>query len=213
MKHDSRPYYQTARAQAAAETGERILRAFLVRMENFWFDEIRLDDVAKDAGVTVQTVIRRFGGKEGLLEAGKELMNHDLPSARLVPAGDYERALDAIVAEYESSGNLTVRLLAQEARYPAIKSITNLGRSNHREWVGMIFAPWLDAMSPKDSRRAQDKLVIALDVYVWKLLRVDMQRSVAELRRTMTDLCASALGMPPEALSTKLTIRGEALDD
>jgi len=139
-------------------------------------------------------------------------MNHDLPSARLVPAGDYARALDAIVAEYESSGNLTVRLLAQEARYPAIKSITNLGRSNHREWVGMIFAPWLDAMSPKDSRRAQDKLVIALDVYVWKLLRVDMQRSVAELRRTMTDLCASALGMPPEALSTKLTIRGEALD-
>ena len=66
---ETRTYRQTARAKAAEETGIRIVEAFMARMEDCWFEEIRLEDVASDAGVTVQTVIRRFGGKDGLLEA------------------------------------------------------------------------------------------------------------------------------------------------
>src|SRR6266545_3349860 len=58
-----RRYTQGARAQAAEATALRIVDAFLTRLMKQWFDEITLDGVAEDAGVTVQTVVRRFGGK------------------------------------------------------------------------------------------------------------------------------------------------------
>src|SRR5258708_39552662 len=60
------------RAVAAAETADRILDA---GEEIFWdrpTDQISLEEVARRAGVTVQTVIRRFGGKAGLFGAGAE---------------------------------------------------------------------------------------------------------------------------------------------
>jgi AcrR family transcriptional regulator len=50
------------RATKAALTGARILDA---GVEAFWdqpSDQLRLDDVARRAGVSVQRVIRRFGG-------------------------------------------------------------------------------------------------------------------------------------------------------
>ena len=62
-----RRYVQAARAEAAADTARRILEAFLARLMTQWFDQITLDRVADDAGVTVQTVVRRFGGKDGVV--------------------------------------------------------------------------------------------------------------------------------------------------
>ena len=53
-----REYTQTVRAQAAEETGKRIVEAFIARLMSDWFDQITLDVIAADAGVTVQTVIR-----------------------------------------------------------------------------------------------------------------------------------------------------------
>lgn len=211
MKSDStlRPYRQTARAQAASETADRILRAFVVRMEQGWFDEIRLEDVATDAEVTVQTVIRRFGGRDGLLSAAEAVMKEDITNARQVLKGDVRRALDAIVAEYESLGSLIIRLLAQEQRYPPIKAVTDTGRAIHREWVGTIFEPWLDRMIPDARTRAHDELVIALDVYVWKLLRLDLRRTVEDYRTTMLDLCGGALGVAPETLEAETHLPSE----
>src|SRR3954471_12624823 len=66
-KGKTRPYAQTVRAQATEETARRILDAFIARLFTQWLDEITLDRVADDAGVTVQTIVRRFGGKAGLL--------------------------------------------------------------------------------------------------------------------------------------------------
>jgi len=214
MKIDShlRPYRQKARAQASAETADRIRSAFMARMERFWFDEIRMEDVASDAGVTVQTVIRRFGGKEGLLAAGQSSIDTDIMAARQVARGDCAGALDVLIAEYEKLGNLFIRLLAQEQRYAPIKATTDRGRAQHRDWVGWVFAPWLEQMPAQERRRAHDKLVIGLDVYVWKLVRVDMQRSVTELRRTMIDLCAAALALSPDALFPDVNHSREAFD-
>ena len=59
----SREYRMSARAELAELTGERIVDAMLGRLRGTPYERIRLDDVAADAGVTVQTVIRRFGGK------------------------------------------------------------------------------------------------------------------------------------------------------
>jgi AcrR family transcriptional regulator len=203
MKRDSPPtrnYRQKARATAAAETGMRILDAFIARLQVGWFEEIRLDDVAADAGVTVQTVIRRFGGKEGLLESANEKVDHDILEERQLPVGDVAKGLDAIIAQYEKRGDFMMRMLAQEDRYASIRELTDHGRAVHRRWTGEVFAPWLERFDGVERRYVHDRLMIAFDLYVWKLVRVDMKRSKAELGRTMLEMAADALGTTTEDL-------------
>ena len=101
-----RTYNQTARARSAAETGERIIEAFIARVQRDWFEQVRLEDIAADAEVTVQTVIRRFGGKESLLEAASVRLREELLGARNVVVADPGRALDTVLAEYEARGEL-----------------------------------------------------------------------------------------------------------
>jgi AcrR family transcriptional regulator len=207
MKNDLPPvrsYRQTARAQSASATGERILDAFMARLREGWFEEIRLDDVAADSGVTVQTIIRRFGGKEGLLDGCYQRLPADMVEARKLPVGDVPAAIEAIIREYALHGDFVMRMLAQEDRYASIRVITDHGRADHRLWVGQVFAPWLSRLEAEERDNAHDRLVIALDVYVWKLVRVDMKRPVAALRETMLALCAAALGTDPETLQNRL---------
>jgi AcrR family transcriptional regulator len=61
----------SARAEAAEATGERILDAALELFGERPTDQIPLDEVASRAGVSVQTVIRRFGGKGRVTRSGR----------------------------------------------------------------------------------------------------------------------------------------------
>ena len=65
-----RPYVSAARAEAAAEKRERVIRAaarFL--REEDGITAFSLDAVAKAADVTRLTVYNQFGSRRGLLEA------------------------------------------------------------------------------------------------------------------------------------------------
>ncbi|HEY0414278.1 MAG TPA: helix-turn-helix domain-containing protein [Allosphingosinicella sp.] len=192
-----RPYRQGLRAAAAEMTGERILEAFRRALAERWFEEIRLDDVAREAKVTVQTVIRRFGGKEGLLAAAAERVGAEVRQRRRAPHGDLAAAVAALALDYEASGDFVLRLLAQEERYPPIRVIADIGRKGHREWLESSFAGVLDAARPALRRRRLDALVAATDVYVWKLYRRDMKRSVAAYREAVEALAAAALIWTP----------------
>ncbi len=196
MKIDAPPrrrYRQTTRAQTAQVTGLRILDAFAARLRSGWFDEIRLEDVAADAGVTVQTVIRRFGGKDGLLEAAADRLDREIKNRRQVSPGDVAGALEALLEDYELVGDLVIRSLAQEDRHPAMKRMTDTGRAFHRDWLLGVFSPWLETLAPEEARRHTDALVVATDVYVWKLVRRDMARPLSEYRRLLESLIAAAL--------------------
>ena len=199
MKYEStaqevrRAYRQTARAEATEATGERILDAFSELLRDSWFDEIRLEDVAKAAGVSVQTVIRRFGGKEGLLEAAQAQLDHVIRSTRAIPAGDIASAVKVLLADYEHTGDLLIRILAQEARQASLKTLTDAGRAGHRGWLRDVVAPWLDALSSAEAERRLDAVVAVTDVYVWKLLRRDLGRPVAQLEALMLQLIPAAL--------------------
>jgi AcrR family transcriptional regulator len=195
-----RVYRQSARARAALENGERILQVFARHMRERWFDEIRLDDIAREAGVTPQTVIRRFGNKEGLLDAMHERLGEEIRVRREVAEGDVARAVSAIVEDYEATGDLIVRTLAQEDRYEAVKAMTDVGRCMHRNWIAQAFAPWLRDVSEDERRHRLDALVVAADIYVWKLLRRDMKRPVAEYRMQLENLMAAAIGVSPSEL-------------
>lgn len=188
-----RPYAQVARAEAAAATGTRIVEAFLGRLMSQWYDEITLDDLAKDAGVTVQTLVRRFGGKEGLLASAVQTLAARINTQREVSGGDLTAVVDKLLADYEQTGDMVIRLLALEDRYASIKDLVNFGRGEHRKWVSAAFAEQLTSLHPATCPAALDALIILTDVYTWKLLRRDMARSLPETAATLQLLIQSTL--------------------
>jgi len=193
MKKAMRPrvrrlYRQKARAEASEATAQRIMEAFFECTKQRWFDEITLEEVARRAGVTVRTVIRRFGGKDGLLSSTFEHIAPRIRDQRTAAPGDIDGAITRVLDLYEGLGDGAIRNLAQEPRHPALKVVMDLGRRGHRVITAEAFAPWLDPL-PEDRRQeALDAFVIALDVYTWKLLRRDMGRSVQQTKAVMRGL-------------------------
>ena len=188
LRSDVRHYRQRARAQSAEATAHRIVEAFLERLMNQWFDEITLDVVAEDAGVTVQTVVRRFGGKEGLLANAVKSLGAQITARRASPCGDIKQLVHNLIHDYEKTGDSVVRLLALEPRHAALKPFLDFGRSEHRRWVSTAFAQALVKLDDAQQNGALDALVIVTDVYTWKLLRRDMGRSATATAATIQSL-------------------------
>ncbi|HWS58692.1 MAG TPA: TetR/AcrR family transcriptional regulator [Actinotalea sp.] len=183
-----RSYRQTARADAAAATGERILDA---TVELFWEqpDGIVLNDVARAAGVTVQTVLRRFGTKADLLHAAASRERDKVASQRgTAPVGDTAAAVAVLVEHYEQLGDRVMRLLSEESRTPALREITDAGRALHREWCLRVFAPALTGRTGADHDRRLAQLVAVCDVYTWKLLRRDAGLDPEQTRVALVEL-------------------------
>jgi AcrR family transcriptional regulator len=173
-----RPYRMRARAEAAAVTGRRILEAAIELHRERFFDQVSLEDIAERAGVTVQTVIRRFGNKERLIEAAAEEGTRQVIRQRdQAPVGDVDGAVENLVDHYEEWGESALRLLAQEERVPAFRSVTDAARAFHHEWVERTFAPLLAKRTGAARQRLLAELVAICDVYFWKLLRRDMSLS------------------------------------
>lgn len=187
-----RPYRMVARAESVAATGERILDA---AVELFWEgpgEPISLDEVARRAGVSVQTVIRRFGGRDGLTAAAADRETARIGNQRaLAPAGDTAGAVRILVDHYEELGTRVLRLLAEEERSPGVREFAERGRAFHREWCARVFAPSLEGRPGAERRRRLAQLVAVCDVYSWKLLRRD-----AGLSRRQTELALVELLTP-----------------
>lgn len=190
----TRRYRQSARARAARQTAIRILDAFTARLRGEWFDQITLEQVAQDAEVTVPTIIRRFGSKEGLLEAAWERLGEQIRRRRSVHVGEPREAVRAVIRDYEVVGDLVARALAQEDRYPAFRSVNDVGRAHHRAWVETCFDPWLQGLGNAARRRRVDALVGATDLYLWKLWRRDLGRSRVQVQALMLELIEGVIG-------------------
>jgi AcrR family transcriptional regulator len=187
-----RPYRMVARAEAAAATGEAILDAAI---EAFWeppVGPVSLDEVAHRAGVSVQTVIRRFGGRDGLVAAAAEREGERVRDQRdEAPVGDVAGAVRVLVDHYESMGDRVFAMLAEEQRTPALRELADAGRATHRAWCARVFAAALEPHTGSDRRRRLAQLVAICDVYMWKLLRRD-----AGLSRRQTELALVELLEP-----------------
>lgn len=172
----TRSYASPKRASSAAETGRRILAATEALFLEGQLSDVTLNAVAKRAGVTVQTVIRRFGDRAGLINATAEAASARVMRQRdAAPAGNVPAAIDNLLDHYETTGALALKLLAEERASPVLAEITRTGRNLHRQWCERVFAPFLDGFLPggadRDRRLAQ--FVALCDVYTWKLLRLD----------------------------------------
>lgn len=190
-----RPYRMRARADAAAATGERILD---VAVELFWEHpgtDISLDEVARRAGVSVQTVIRRFGGKDGLVAAGGEREGARIAAQRFqATPGDVAGAVSVLIDHYEEFGDRVVRMLAEEQRVAALAVVADRGRELHRDWCTRMFADALQRRTGADRQRLLAQLVAVCDVYTWKLLRRDSRLSRRQTELAIRELLNGLLG-------------------
>jgi AcrR family transcriptional regulator len=181
-----------ARAASTIATAERILDA---TVEVFWelpTDQISMDEVARRAGVTVQTVIRRFGGRDGLVAAAADRQFDKVRRERAqAPVGDVPGAVQVLVEHYETYGDGVFKMLAEEERNPGLREIADRGRVMHREWCAEVFAPSLATLKGLDRARRLAELVAVCDVYMWKLLRRD-----AGLSRHQTEVALVELLKP-----------------
>jgi AcrR family transcriptional regulator len=198
MKTERRPYRQTARAERVQETRGRILDAGMELFLTRWFDEVTLGDLAREAGVSQQTVVNHFGGKAGvLLAVAQERMTPEIEDDRHRAApGDVEGAIAALVDDYERTGDGVIRALALEERVPDLQPVLALGRAAHRRWVTHAFGPFLDGLAPAERDERVEMLAVALDVYVWKLLRRDGGRSREDTALAMRRLLIPLI--PPQ---------------
>ncbi|HEX5827984.1 MAG TPA: TetR/AcrR family transcriptional regulator [Candidatus Limnocylindrales bacterium] len=195
MNLSTRPYRMTARAEAVAETRERIVAAAVALHLERLASEISLADVAGRAGVSVQTVLRHFGSREGLTTAAEAWATSEIERERRSAPGDVSAALRALVEHYERRGDGVLLLLAQEPFEPFAARATGQGRTMHRRWVEEVFGPLLP-----EGRRAEaivDLLVVATDVYTWKLLRRDRRLSARVTSERMEALVRAVLAQPP----------------
>lgn len=200
MKHPSpaRGYRMAARADAAARTAEDILAATAQLWRERPLDEITLAAIAERAGVSVRTVIRRFGSRNGVIAAAIEADASGIVAERdQAAAGDVEGALAILLAHYERDGDAVLRTLALEETVPEAKAIAAAGRAGHRAWCARIFGPHLPPPGNDDHDVRLDALVAATDLYVWKLLRRDLGRSLEETTKVMRTLVDGLLSPPP----------------
>lgn len=185
----NRPYRQTTRARQAAETGERILRSAIRLFDSRGYAGLTLADVAADAEVTVQTVIRRFGDKEDLVRAAGELASAEIRDQRgEAPVGNLPELVANLAAHYEEHADSALRLLADEHLSESIAAYAQAGRAYHREWCARVFAPFLDHLPPGVRRRRLAQLVAICDVYTWKLLRRQAGLSLTQTRTALLEM-------------------------
>ena len=103
----TRRYEMTGRTAAMQRTRESILDAAEELFGPAWFDEVTLADVAKQAGVSQQTVVNHFGSKIGLYLTG--ISERFVPGVtalrRQAVAGDVGSIVATAMADYETSGD------------------------------------------------------------------------------------------------------------
>ncbi|TNE86068.1 MAG: TetR/AcrR family transcriptional regulator [Deltaproteobacteria bacterium] len=193
----TRTYDNRRRAERAALTAERIVDSTEALLGSEKEEAVTLKAIAERSGVTVQTVLRHMGSREGCIEAVVARVRDRVEAERgTSEPGDVDAALAGLLTHYESSGVFVLNLLAQESGSSELaREAVVQGRAYHRAWVERCFGPHLD---PRGERwdADVDALVAATDLYVWKLLRLDLGRSPEAARAVITRLVRAVLEAP-----------------
>ncbi len=185
----SRLYRQGARADSVEATRTAILDAV---------DEVflpapgrpfSLDEVAERGGTTMQTILRHFGTKAGLIEAASVRgMARTQATRDDVVAGDLTAIAEYLGRHYEETAPMVLRMLAVEHQVPEVARIAQQGREMHRAWVERVFAPQLAGVPARERRRRVGALVAVTDLLTWKVLTADHGLRRGEYVRTVREL-------------------------
>ena len=186
-----RRYDMTKRTNSAEKTRERIVKSTENLLTTRPLAGVTLPAIAKGAKVTVQTVMRQMGSRDGCLSAVFNIVSERINSQRgHTKPGDVNSAVSTLIDHYESESALMLNLLEQANKGETFaKSATESGRNYHRNWVEHCFGPLVgDAQQEKI-----DALVAATDIYIYKLLRLDMGRSIKATKAVINRLIRGTL--------------------
>jgi AcrR family transcriptional regulator len=191
----------SARAAAAEDTATRVVDAMLERFSRLPYDQIRLDDVAADAGVTVQTVMRRFGSKAGLMRATVQRELQHVAASREAGASDgIDAILADLVAHYETYGALILKTYAESGMVDGLAPLAAAGREYHLDWCrrtfGQLLDPELDDLT-RTRRLAQ--VTAACDATTWRILRVDAGLDVEQTLLAVAETVTPLLALTPSS--------------
>lgn len=192
MKTDGRrSYRQVARAQGQERTREALLDAAEQTFFAGRFEDLALEELAAEAGVTKQTLLRHFGSKEGLLEASAQRGRERIGAQRFdAPAGDVPGVVDNLLEHYEQDGERALALGALEGRGGVLGEIVAQAKQLHYEWVEHAFAPQLSHVRGRARARRRAVLIALCDVCTWRLLSHDLGLPRSEVRRTLIEAIA-----------------------
>jgi len=187
----TRRYDNSRRAQQAAQTREDILAATERLLASRRLEDITLRAIAEEAGTTVQTVLRHMESRDGCFSAvAREVATRVREQRGNAAYDSIEAAIADLTDHYEAEGRLILNLLAQERDGNAfVAEMMRKGRAFHRRWVRRCFAR---DISRGDTAEI-DALVVATDIYAWKLLRLDLGRSARATRRVMSGMVTRIL--------------------
>lgn len=187
----TRRYDMSRRSAQAARTREYIIAAAEKLLRSMRIEEVSLQAVAEEAGTTVQTVLRHMDSRDGCFAAVAEVVAARVEEQRGTSTyKTVEEAIAALIAHYEAEGTLILNLLAQERGGDAfVSAMLRAGRNYHREWVRRCLVPQSKRRSVTDI----DALVLATDIYAWKLLRLDLGRSTRTTGRVMSRVVKGVL--------------------
>jgi AcrR family transcriptional regulator len=189
-----RPYRQRARAQAANQRTERIMRAADELFREVPFEQLTLAAVAERAGVGLQTLIRRVGTKDGLVRAA---MQHSAPHLQRfrgeIPPPDPARVAAIVCEQYEQTGDAIDRMIRQEDSSPALKEAVTAGRAAHADWVASTFAGVLADQPVADRKGLRARLIAITGVELYLVIRRDCGLDPAQTRDAVTALLADTV--------------------
>jgi AcrR family transcriptional regulator len=175
----TREYRQEARAEAAKANERAVLDAAVGRLKSAKrVADVTLEDIALDAGVTVRTILRKYGSKDGIMEAAFLEVGRQVEAARPASApGDVEGALSALLTQYEAEGDLNARVVAEEHEIPILHRLLEYARKSHRKWLTHVFRPLLEHLPEAQRQQRITALYAATEVQLWKVLRRDLHQS------------------------------------
>ncbi len=163
----------SARSDSVHATGTRILDAALRLYAAHPVDQIRLESIAAGADVSVPTIVRRYGGKAGVIVA---LVTRELAQLADRRAAHAEDPIEAIVADlvehYERYGLLILKVYSESPLVEGLAEVAAQGREYHIDWCRQTFAERVHGDAATRSRRLAASVAVC-DATTWRILRYD----------------------------------------
>lgn len=190
-----RAYDMTKRSDAVAGTRRRIAEAALALFKERDYDDVSLNEIARAAGVSHQTILNHCENKAGVLLAAGELFSEEIRDleADALP-GDVTSVVHTTCVRYEVLGDANARWAAMATRAPEVADGLARGRLGFQAWLEEMLGDLMpEGDDPDERRRVLFGLHAALDVFTWKLLRRDLGLSEEQTKAQLTDLVLGVL--------------------
>lgn len=194
-QRSGRAYDMSSRGESSRSTKRRIAEAALELFKARDYDDVSLNEIARAAGVSHQTVLNHFETKAGILPASAEVFSEQVAALNLpVTVGDPVSIVRVTCARYEIVGDVNARWSDIAPRVPGLEALIAHARTNFQAWLTDVLGDLLPGPDePAERRRVLVGVHAALEVHTWRFLRRDLQLSQADTEAHLTDLLLGVL--------------------